>query len=175
MLDLAGLPLRREERGPDDPLLIAGGSGSFSPEPMAEVFDLFLPGDGEVTLPALLALLKKLKAEGVSKDLMIRRAALDLPFVYAPSLYRPEYNDSGRFEALRPLSEGAPQTVRPGLVEDLGNRLPDPPDVQGRGRPRRYYRITNLGRAVVKAEVARLREVLGLAETRDLLPEGAGS
>ena len=65
--------------------------------------------------------------------------------------------------------------VRAGLVEDLGNRVPDPSDAQGRGRPRRYYRITQLGREVVMAEAVRLRDVLGLAAARDLLPEGAGS
>lgn len=66
--------------------------------------------------------------------------------------------------------------VNAGLVEDMGNRVPEEPaSSQGRGRPRRYYRITELGREILMAEAARLREVLGLAADRDLLPEGAGS
>jgi DNA-binding PadR family transcriptional regulator len=66
--------------------------------------------------------------------------------------------------------------VSAGLVEDMGNRVPDKEsDPQGRGRPRRYYRITKLGREILMAEAARLREVLGLAAAKKLLPEGAGS
>ena len=66
--------------------------------------------------------------------------------------------------------------VNSGLVEDMGNRVPtEGSDPQGRGRPRRYYRITKLGREILAAEAARLRDVLGLAAAKDLLPEGAGS
>ncbi len=65
--------------------------------------------------------------------------------------------------------------VNAGLVEDMGNRVPEEEsDTQGRGRPRRYYRITKLGREILAAEAARLRDVLGLAAAKDLLPEGAG-
>lgn len=125
MLDLAGIALRWEHRTGDDPLIIAGGSGAFTPEPMAEVFDLFVPGDGEVTLPALLNLLKRLKEEGASREEMIRRAALDLPFVYAPSLYEPRYDLSGRFTGMERLAPNAPERIRPGLVKDL-DRIPVP-------------------------------------------------
>lgn len=38
------------------------------------------------------------------------------------------------------------------------------------GRERRYYRLTVLGRSVVKAETKRLREVLELAVSRAVLP-----
>jgi len=48
MLHLAGIPTRSSDRaGGDYPLLIAGGPCAFNPEPLAEVFDLFLIGDGE--------------------------------------------------------------------------------------------------------------------------------
>ena len=47
MLDLAGIPLLRTERAEDDPLVLAGGDGAASPEPMADFVDLFLIGDGE--------------------------------------------------------------------------------------------------------------------------------
>jgi DNA-binding PadR family transcriptional regulator len=38
---------------------------------------------------------------------------------------------------------------------------------------RRYYRITPLGRRVIKAEVARLRELVRLAEVRLRIPDPA--
>ena len=37
------------------------------------------------------------------------------------------------------------------------------------GKPRRYYRITDLGRAVLQAEADRLRDLVELAGSRDLL------
>ncbi|HQW93334.1 MAG TPA: hypothetical protein PKY28_09560, partial [Ferruginibacter sp.] len=39
MLNLAGLPLRAVDRGPELPLVIAGGSGCYNPEPMSAFFD----------------------------------------------------------------------------------------------------------------------------------------
>ncbi len=47
MLDLAGIPVRSEERGDRCPLIMAGGQGAMSPEPLAPFIDLFAVGDGE--------------------------------------------------------------------------------------------------------------------------------
>ena len=49
MLDLAGIPFRSAARDERHPLVIAGGPVVFSPEPVADFFDLFLVGDGEAT------------------------------------------------------------------------------------------------------------------------------
>lgn len=49
----------------------------------------------------------------------------------------------------------------------------DAPD-DTRGRPRRYYRLTERGRVVVGEEAIRLREALELARARSLVPESAG-
>ena len=46
-LDLAGIPLGAAERGPDDPLVLAGGHSAFNPEPIAEFIDGAVLGDGE--------------------------------------------------------------------------------------------------------------------------------
>lgn len=47
MLDLAHIPVRRNERGENDPIIVAGGPCCFNPKPMSEFIDLFLIGDGE--------------------------------------------------------------------------------------------------------------------------------
>jgi DNA-binding PadR family transcriptional regulator len=58
--------------------------------------------------------------------------------------------------------------VSEGLVEETaaprGGAVPHP------GRDRRYYRLTAAGRAAVRAEAKRLREVLELAASRAVLP-----
>ncbi|MDH7486369.1 MAG: TIGR03960 family B12-binding radical SAM protein [Anaerolineae bacterium] len=47
MLDLASIPLRSAGRSLDDPLIIAGGSATYNPEPMHAFFDAFVIGEGE--------------------------------------------------------------------------------------------------------------------------------
>jgi len=56
-----------------------------------------------------------------------------------------------------------------GLVAEV-DAPPDAPDGT-RGRPRRYYRLTPLGREALRHEALRLRDTLELARTRRLLPE----
>lgn len=67
MLDLAGIRLRATQRTADFqsanggqdarvPFVIAGGTGSITPEPLADFIDLFLLGEGEEALPAFLHL-----------------------------------------------------------------------------------------------------------------------
>src|SRR5713101_7041319 len=46
-VDLAGLPVRADQRGEDAPLIAAGGHCTFNPEPLADFVDLFVIGDGE--------------------------------------------------------------------------------------------------------------------------------
>ena len=50
MLDLAGLPLREAERPDLTPLIVAGGTCCYNPEPLAPFVDLFVLGEEEVTL-----------------------------------------------------------------------------------------------------------------------------
>ena len=55
-LALSGLPLRAEERGPQDPLVIVGGPLTFSnPLPAAPFADVIVLGEAEETLQMLLA------------------------------------------------------------------------------------------------------------------------
>ncbi len=56
-----------------------------------------------------------------------------------------------------------------GLIEDAPDR-PDPEDDDAR---RRYYRLTELGRRVVAAEVERLSVLIRVAEEQHLVPGAA--
>ncbi|MFN3396143.1 MAG: B12-binding domain-containing radical SAM protein, partial [Thermodesulfovibrionales bacterium] len=47
MLDLSGIPIRAEDRGDDDPIILAGGPCAVNPIPMSSFIDAFLIGDGE--------------------------------------------------------------------------------------------------------------------------------
>ncbi len=56
-----------------------------------------------------------------------------------------------------------------GLVHEVDEPVDAPADT--RGRPRRYYGLTEAGRRVLREETARLEEALALARARDLVPE----
>jgi DNA-binding PadR family transcriptional regulator len=56
-----------------------------------------------------------------------------------------------------------------GLIEEVDEPEDAPDDTPGRRR--RYYGLTELGRASLRAEAARLSHALELARERDLLPE----
>jgi len=56
-----------------------------------------------------------------------------------------------------------------GLLAEVDSPADAPDDT--RGRPRRYYGLTEGGRAALRRESLRLREALELARKRELLPE----
>jgi DNA-binding PadR family transcriptional regulator len=59
------------------------------------------------------------------------------------------------------------------LLEGLVTKVDTPGDApaETRGRPRRYYGLTDAGRVALRREAVRLRDALELAEARQLLPE----
>src|SRR5258708_14014373 len=53
LVDLAGVPVRNDDRAPSHPIVIAGGHCTYNPEPLAEYVDAFVIGDGEEVIAEL--------------------------------------------------------------------------------------------------------------------------
>ena len=117
MLDLAGLPLRSEDRSALSPLIIAGGTCAYNPEPLAPFVDLFSIGEGEDVLVELIALLRTATAEGWSKQNFLQQAA-QIPGIYVPSLYEVSYHADGTLAAIMP-KDGAPDKVTKRVIVDM--------------------------------------------------------
>ncbi len=64
MLDLAGLPLRAEDRTAEHPLILAGGSGCYNPEPMSAFFDAMVIGEGEEVIFEVMEAYKEWQVAG---------------------------------------------------------------------------------------------------------------
>ncbi|MDH3348464.1 MAG: TIGR03960 family B12-binding radical SAM protein [Desulfobulbaceae bacterium] len=125
VLDLAGLALRAEDRTETDPLVIAGGSCSMNPEPVADFFDAVVLGDGEEVIEELCQLLATAKRNGSSKsEVLLQMAGID--GVYVPSFFRPIYKDK-QFLGMEPLVEGYEGVQRRVLPELLSSSQPDAP------------------------------------------------
>ncbi len=119
MLNMAGIPLRREDRKGLLPLVFAGGSAAVNAEPMADFMDLFVIGEGEEMNNELLTLFHRAKLEGWSKENFLIKAA-GIEGVYVPSLYDISYKADGTVESIRPKA-GAPEKVTKRIVVDLDN------------------------------------------------------
>ena len=121
-LDLAGIPLRREDRA-DGPFIIAGGPCAFNPEPLAPFIDLFVLGDGEVETQQTIDVYKKWKASGLPREDYLRMCA-EIPGIYVPSLYDVEYHDDGTVKAITPKAgSGAPEVVMKAMVPKLDDAV----------------------------------------------------
>ncbi len=120
MLDLAGLPLRTEERDETFPLVLAGGIGAFSPEPLAGFIDAFVLGDGEEVIIEIVEACKVGKTQGgkEGKKNLLRRLA-QIKGVYVPSLYRVSYKGDGTVKSIAPEAADIPPRIRKRIVTDL--------------------------------------------------------
>ena len=117
MLDLAGIPLHSADRTGLTPLVVAGGTAMYNPEPIADFVDIVSLGEGEDVTMELIELHRKARREGWSKEEFLRRAA-QVPGLYVPSLYTVAYNPDGTVKEIVPR-DGAPRVVRKRIVEDM--------------------------------------------------------
>jgi len=111
MLERAGIPLRREERGVDDSLVIVGGSAAMiNPLPLASFVDVFALGAAENLLSALLPAL----AEEQDRASALERLAGSDGF-FVPAFHRHEMDQvEGDFEKLKKLELSEAQMRSPG-------------------------------------------------------------
>lgn len=117
MLDLGKIPLRSRDRQSLTPIVVGGGPCACNPEPLADFFDIFLPGEGEEVTNELIDLLIEHKEKGSSKLEFLRDAA-KIEGVYVPAFYDVSYNADGTISAVTP-KEGAPAKVKKRIISDL--------------------------------------------------------
>src|SRR3954452_24756450 len=119
-LDLAGIPLHSEDRGDDDPIVLAGGHAAFNPEPIADFVDAAVLGDGEEVVLAISEVVREWKAEDRpgGRDELLRRLAVS-GGVYVPRFYDVVYAADATIEAVVPNRPGIPFRVRKHTLMDL--------------------------------------------------------
>lgn len=129
VLDLAQIPLEASQRTKEHPFVIGGGPGTYNPEPLADFFDLFYIGEGEVQYDALLDLYKEWKASDASREEFLKKAA-QIPGIYVPSLYEVSYKEDGTIDKMIPICPEAPEKVKKQLVLDVtSSSYPEKPVV----------------------------------------------
>lgn len=117
MLQLGGIPLLASQRGEDAPFVVAGGPCACNAEPLADFFDLFMLGEGEVQLPDVCDTILEGRRAGLCKHDILMKLA-QIPGVYVPKLYEVSYLPDGRVEKVTPRC-GAPAVVTKAILPDM--------------------------------------------------------
>lgn len=119
MLRESGMPLLAAERGDGAPLIIGGGVLAFmNPEPLAPFTDLFVVGEAEPVLPAILDVLAHWQGNRERIELL-RHLATTLPACYAPCFYTPRHHADGTLAAVT-VAAGLPERVRKVVMPQTG-------------------------------------------------------
>ena len=88
-LKLAGIPFYSNQRD-NFPFIIGGGSASYNPEPIADLFDIIIIGDGEDILPEIMHKITEFKNENKTINHNLKQNFLSsltkLDGIYVPSL-----------------------------------------------------------------------------------------
>ncbi len=129
-LDLAGIPLLSEERGEDDPIVIAGGPSVYNPEPVAAFFDAILIGEGEESIVEVCRTHQHMRDAGASR-LEILRALAKVPGTYVPSLYEVSFDEACTEHGytVPKAGEDVPPVVYKRVIEDFSATNPVPQSV----------------------------------------------
>ena len=118
MLALSRIDEVAEERGSDQPIVIAGGPAvTFNPEPLAPFVDAFILGEAEEVLPELV---EALRGGEFHERADLLKALSRIEGLYVPSLYRPVYHSDGTIERTD-VADGAPDRIKRRWVEEFRN------------------------------------------------------
>jgi radical SAM superfamily enzyme YgiQ (UPF0313 family) len=114
LLEMAGIPLRPEDRGPEEPFVLMGGVCAFAnPEPIAPFMDFVVVGEGEEIVGEIVGAYREVV--GAAPPGARRREALldrlaPVPGIYIPQRYAVSYDDEGGIAEVRAQS-GVPSIV----------------------------------------------------------------
>ncbi len=129
ILDLSQIPLLSKERTEKDPIVIGGGPCSYNPEPIADFFDIFYIGEGEVVYDKLLELYKEHKKGNYDRAAFLHEAA-KIPGLYVPSLYEVTYKEDNTIASFTPVYDDIPRTIKKQVEMQLSEAVyPEKPVV----------------------------------------------
>ena len=185
VLDLGGVPLLSADRGEGTPLVLAGGPAAFNPEPVSDIFDAFLIGDGEEAFVEIAEKCAALRKSGTKREQILKSLA-EIRGVYVPSLYESIAPAGSALLARKPKTS-APASINKRVKTQLGRpSYPEAivvPDIQAvfdrvtievaRGCPQRcrfcqatgiYFPFRVMDPAVVRKKVRRSLAATGFED-----------
>lgn len=119
LLDLAKIPFLSADRDESYPLIISGGPCTFNPEPVADIFDAMVVGDGEHVIVELSKSYAEWKKSGASRHDLLKKWS-SIQGVYIPSFFKTDYvkKEGYSIPVISPIYEDY-KAIRKTIVPDL--------------------------------------------------------
>jgi len=121
-LDLAGIPLRSNARGENEPLILGGAGMANCCEPAADFFDMFLLGQAEEAVIELAKFIIEQKKNNITKKQLLINIAKKFNFIYVPSLYKFEY-DGEKIKSFAPIEPDLPTKFTDAFIDNLDTSI----------------------------------------------------
>lgn len=119
MLDLCGIPFLSKDRDNIYPLIIAGGPCTCNPEPIADIFDAIVIGDGESVIVDMANALMEFKESRETDKSKILKQWSKISGVYIPSFFKPMFDEFGFQKITSTWSDC--QIITRAVVSDLND------------------------------------------------------
>jgi radical SAM family uncharacterized protein/radical SAM-linked protein len=126
MLNLAGIPMRADQRRDKAPLVVAGGPCAFNPEPIADFIDCAVIGDGEEVVVELCNAVRCSRSAGETRAELLQRLAT-IEGIYVPAHFAVTYHHDGRVADITPHDPQQPKVRRRVLVDLDSAPYPEQP------------------------------------------------
>jgi len=128
ILDLAHIPVLSKGRRDIDPIIMAGGSSIYNPEPLTDFIDIFVIGDGEEIIVPLVRFIAEQKRKRLPRSDILKSVQREFQGIYIPLFYNAEQDPESGFFIPEPRKENISANVLalriPELKEDY---FPDKP------------------------------------------------
>ena len=118
MLDLGGIPLLSADRGESDPIVCGGGPCAYNAEPVADVFDFFMMGEGEEIINEVMDIYAQHKKQNGTRKEFLEKIA-EIEGIYVPSFYDVEYNEDYTVKSVTPNNKNAKEVITKRVIKDM--------------------------------------------------------
>lgn len=120
MLDLANIPKLTSERREGQPFVVAGGPCAYNSEPLSEVIDFFMLGEGEEVILEVMEAYRQWKGSGKKREDFLEMVS-EIRGVYVPSFYDVDYNEDNTVKSIKPNREGIPEKINKRVLKKLSD------------------------------------------------------
>ena len=121
MLNLAEIPVLAKDRDETYPIICGGGPCAYNAEPVADIFDFFMMGEGEDIIHEVVDEYVKWKKSGKKNKRDYLKAIAEIEGVYVPSFYDVEYNGDNTVKSVTPNNPHAKARVRKRIMSDFAS------------------------------------------------------
>lgn len=119
MLRLADIPVLAADRDESFPIICGGGPCAYNAEPVADIFDFLMMGEGEKIIHEVVDEYVKWKKSGKRDKRDYLEAIAEIEGVYVPSFYDVEYNDDNTVKSVTPNNPHAKPRVIKRIMKDF--------------------------------------------------------